>query len=275
MIVSDRYRFVFVHIPKCGGTSVRSALEKYDERADVYFSRGRDYHDELGFLDYHHIPLAVLREHFKEDFDCVRRYESFALTRDPVARFPSSLSERLIWRGKNPHLLSTREIAREVDEVIEYFSSPSLELPVRDPDFIHFARQVDYTHLDGERVVKRVYPINRLQDLLYDIGDLTGISVDILPPKNERLSYTSRFLQHADSVAQGAIMAIVPRRIWKPVFHAIKGYFIRFGVVKRWRSRHSRIFESAKVIQFIGDFYADDILLYEEAQSRTHLVKTR
>ena len=267
MIISDRFRFVFVHIPKCGGTSVRSALARFDEREHVYFSRGRSNHSQLGFLDYHHIPLALLRDYFEEDFECVQSYASFALARDPFARFPASLSERLIWQGRNLHDLTSREVAREADEVIERLSSPSLNLPVTEPDFIHFAKQVDYVDLDGQRVIDNIYPIEQLPDMLRRIGELAGAALENPQRKNERLLYNSKILHRADDLAQRIIVSSVPRCIWKPVFSLVKRHLLEFGALSKWSHRHAGAFRSAKVHRFVAEFYADDVRLYEEVRS--------
>lgn len=268
MIISDRFRFVFIHVPKCGGTSVRRVLARFDERDHIYFSRARSNHSQLGFLDYHHIPLALLRDHFSEDFGCVRNYASFALARDPFARFPSSLSESLYWRGRNPQDLTSSEIAREVDEVIEYLGDSSLRLPIIEPNFIHFARQVDYSVLDGERIVDHIYLVEHLPDMLRHIGELTGAVVETPQRENERLSYRNKLLQHADSLAQSAIVTSVPRNVWKPIFGLLKKSFLAVGILDKWSHQHTEIFRSAKVSRFVAEFYADDVQLYEDVRSR-------
>ena len=50
MIISDRNKFVFIHIPKCAGTSIRSRVEHLDDRNGAYSSR-LDEHPELGLLN--------------------------------------------------------------------------------------------------------------------------------------------------------------------------------------------------------------------------------
>lgn len=269
MIISDRFRFVFVHIPKCGGTSIRSALARFDERESIYLARGRSNHSQLGFLDYHHIPLALLRDYFEKDFECVQSYASFALARDPFARFPASLSERLLCQGRNLRDLTSREVARETDEVIEYLNSPSLSLPVAEPDFIHFAKQVDYTDLDGQRIIGSVYPIERLPDMLRHIGELAGVAIENPHRENERLLYNNKLMHYADNLAQRIIISSVPRRIWKPVFGLIKRRLHEFGALSRWSHRHAGVFKSAKVRRFVAKFYADDIRMYEEVRAKS------
>jgi hypothetical protein len=89
MIISDRHHFVFAHIPKCAGTSVRDALQHLDDRDGFYTGRV-DQHPTLGLLDYVHIPLFNLRDHFRSEFEKAGDYWSFAVVRDPFGRFPSA-----------------------------------------------------------------------------------------------------------------------------------------------------------------------------------------
>jgi hypothetical protein len=59
MIVSDRHRFVFIHIPKCAGTSVRNVLEGFDETGGRFNTRIAD-DPKFGRLDYTHLPLSIM-----------------------------------------------------------------------------------------------------------------------------------------------------------------------------------------------------------------------
>lgn len=49
MIIDDRHRFVFVHIPKCAGTSVRQVLKQFDSYEGRWANAKRE-HPELGRL---------------------------------------------------------------------------------------------------------------------------------------------------------------------------------------------------------------------------------
>lgn len=93
MIISDTYRFAFIHIPKCAGTTVRQYFDKYDQKA---IESGLKSHPEFGVFDYNHIPLHVLHYFFLTEYEKVRAYYSFAILRDPFARFPSSVNMRLV-----------------------------------------------------------------------------------------------------------------------------------------------------------------------------------
>lgn len=74
MIVSHKYQFVFVHIPKTGGTSITEALRpKLCKRTDIL----RD--DELK-----HLPAAPIRAGYFNSPDVWwRNYFTFAVMRNP------------------------------------------------------------------------------------------------------------------------------------------------------------------------------------------------
>ena len=88
MIIDDEHRVAFVHIPKCGGTSVRNQLAAIDSCKGEFY--GRRPHERLGLLDYCHIPLQTLAREFPTAYEKVGAYQSFAIVREPHARFASA-----------------------------------------------------------------------------------------------------------------------------------------------------------------------------------------
>ena len=90
MIISDKEKFVFVHIPKCAGTSVRSRIEHLDDRSGAYSGR-LEQHPELGLLNYVHLPLQTLSDHFPAEFECIKSYRSLAVLGIPRNASPLQL----------------------------------------------------------------------------------------------------------------------------------------------------------------------------------------
>lgn len=263
MIISDRFRFVFVHIPKCGGTSVREAISRFDDRNSFYFLRGLSEHKEIGLLDYNHIPLKLLESYFKDDFECVRKYSGFAVFRDPYARFPSSLAQRLMmFKGRKLELLSKGEVKREIDEVIKYITHESPYVPITNPEFIHFSRQIDYVEVDGDRLIERIYPIERINDLFSDIESITETRINKTTRKGERLIYKIRGLETSSNFVQRSLISILPRHAWKPIFTFVKEALIFSNLLDRSPQAHSELFNSKYVSEFISDFYKGDFSIY-------------
>ncbi len=268
MILNDTYRFAFVHIPKCAGTSVRDALARYDESADRFHAKSVAPHPVLGPLDHHHIPLAVLQEHFPEEFARLTAYRSFALVRDPFSRFPSSLHQRLAHRGEGP--LAEKdgsEVAREVDSVIARLGRHGPDDPVTDPDLIHFSRQSDYVFLDGRQVVQTLRTVAETGDLLAEIFDLLGAEPPPFEKSNQRVRYASPVLQHVHTGITVPIQNTFPRWLWKPVFTPIKRAFLKTGVLREQADPLETLPDAEDIRAFIEEFYADDIALFERLEA--------
>jgi hypothetical protein len=80
-MISDRLRFVFVHIPRTAGTSVETALAPY-ARGEIDFTAHQN-----TVLDHKHATAAELRE--LVGAATWRRYFTFSIVRDPWARMHS------------------------------------------------------------------------------------------------------------------------------------------------------------------------------------------
>lgn len=269
MFISDTHRLAFIHIPKCAGTTVRNALAPYDEHADRFFDRAVFPHPVLGALDYPHIPLAVLNDHFPEDFAKLREYRSFALVRDPVSRFPSSLHERFVQQDRRP--LSQRdptEIAREVDKVLALLANHPADQPITDPGLIHFSRQRDYIFLDGQQIVTSPRSIAEVDHLLDELSAIIGQRVQPEESKNRRIAYTNPTIERLQTAITRPIEKALPRRIWKPAFKPIKAAFQAVGLIQKSRNPLLDLPNAAEITAFVRMFYAGDIKLFEELQGR-------
>lgn len=265
MIISDTHKFAFVHIPKCAGTTLRNALLPFDEHAARFYDKAVAPHPGLGRLDHHHIPLAVLRDHFPEDFEKLTAYRSFALVRDPFSRFPSSLHERLVQRDRRPLSVRTRdEIAREVDVVLSYLARLPSTVAITDPEYIHFSRQCDYVSLDGCQIVGHPRPVSEVDALLSDLSMIVGRPIRLEENKNQRFSHSNLFIARLQHGVTRRIEAALPRRIWKPLYRPIKRTFFALGVLRRDTDVLSALPNSNEVTAFITEFYAKDMKLFRE-----------
>ena len=173
MIVSDHRKFVFIHNPKCGGTSVRQALMPFDTTANFFWMHDT-WHGKQ--IDKAHMPLFLLRSRYPEYFRLLADYVVFAFVRDPYARVVSAFNESHI---------KLYEAMRTADELVPYLAGLNefvLRL-TRDalsgwhPPFRHFVRQRDLIYLGGKRHVDLVMRIeewpgclDRLAVLLPDVA---------------------------------------------------------------------------------------------------------
>ena len=173
MIVSDDYGFVFIHIPKCGGESVRKGLTSIDPGAADHREIGP--HPVLGEIDYGHVRLSVLKAHFPEIWDRLQRYETFAVVRDPFDRFASSLSQ-FLYRSKGVSLyyLDRREMQAELADMARVLSRDPAVEHVRHS---HFQRQADFIECDGATVAAHVRPLERIDLLAGDFRTHCGLTL--------------------------------------------------------------------------------------------------
>ena len=72
MIICDSRQFVFIHNPKCAGTSVRSALQPYDSTG-LLFAR----HDTWnGYkVETTHLPLFMMQVAYPTYFEKYSQYQ--------------------------------------------------------------------------------------------------------------------------------------------------------------------------------------------------------
>ena len=149
MIVADTERFVFIHNPKVGGMTFRTALKPYDTR-DNFFFEWQQIGPAKKQIDMAHITLAQLREFFPEVLDQVAPYFKFGFVRNPYTRFLSAVSQHI--KLGTPHTRAA--ILREPD--LFYRTASSFALTVLDRNriagdhrLVHFREQGDFFYLEG------------------------------------------------------------------------------------------------------------------------------
>lgn len=266
MIINDSRRFIFVHIPKCAGTSVRVHLAAFDTTGGAFSTSGGVV-PGIGRVDLAHLPLAALREHFPDAFAKVRDYEAFAIIRDPFKRFSSSLFQRLsMYGGGDVRSASSEQLLAKVDEAIGQLEGfgPDAVLPY---DFIHFQQQISYLDLDGARLVDHVFDIDDLAAFFTAVdAQLGGVFDDPAALAGKRAGAANFYRSHAvRSVAgllgPGTVMRLagaVPDRLKRP---------LRRMMFETKADRFGESIASDRVSSFIRDFYARDIALYDAVHS--------
>ncbi|MFI9652999.1 sulfotransferase family 2 domain-containing protein [Guyparkeria halopsychrophila] len=263
MIISDRYEFVYIHIPKCGGSTVRSRLQNFDETNGAFTGRV-EVHPDLGLVDYVHIPLFVLKKYFPNEYQKVIKYKSFAVVRDPFARFPSSFAQHLKRYGMG-HIkdLSPSDLKSELTRVIcdlEKMNDAQTLLPAK---YIHFQPQHDYVYHDGRKIIDAVYGLDDLESLFYNINEYLG---------EGESGYYERSEQRV-SVNQSVVYRFpAMRKLITPASPIVKVMLKPFLSDQKYRSLRSIFYtqqgaalrdlvDSDYVKSFIEDFYQRDFEL--------------
>jgi len=261
MIINHDFRFSFLHIPKCGGTSIRKYLLPFDS-LEGNFDKRVDNHPALGKLDYVHIPLFTLRDHFPEEFDVVCSYWSFAVIRDPLIRFASSISQRLDMYSDHPiRRLGVCEVEKEIGETLEFLDRQPLGNNLLPPEYIHFQKQVDYIMLDGQKVIDTVYRIDDLDILIKDVGRCIGKPLATVRKTpyvaNKSVAYKSEMFGKVID-ASIPFTGFLVRRLPDPIKQAIVH---RMFVPLNAKFKHC--FNEPHVVEFIKRYYARDIRIWQ------------
>lgn len=207
MLILDEHKCIFVHIPKCAGEMVRRQLLERTNAANLF--SGIHEHPELGELDYTHIPLKELRDHFPDAYAKLETYRSFALVREPQARFRSSVDMRIRYHlGTQLGALSAKELGRELDLVFaELTAAEGRLLPF---SFIHFTPQVHYLLAGDRQVVTDPMPLTRVSDLIETLNGIVGGGL-VERRENQSLRFgnpgVERILRRANDVVRQRLPA--------------------------------------------------------------------
>lgn len=185
MIVSHRQRFIFIHIPKCAGTSLRRALQRYHDDPENFWYRR--YHPYFGCaIDYAHMRLWELTTLFPHIIELMRDYETLALVRSPYERFISALAQHLTaFHPDFDYYAADRDTLyayaqRFIEEDLR------IERVIGDSRFIHFSYQTWYVFLGQRRLVRHVLPVPSSDQGWADVFARLGLPPEPIGHANPR-----------------------------------------------------------------------------------------
>ena len=197
MIISERKNFIFIHNPKCAGTSVRKALADYDTTGEFFWM-----HDTWNGkkIDKAHMPLYVFRSRFPDYFALLPSHFSFMFVRNPYDRSVSAFNEI------HPELVPKDESAKAVETyttALNAFIGAITKLGLRRNllKYRHFVRQSDMAYLGYKRLVDVIMKVEewprclvQLDIFLPDVADKIrgGEKQNTRPLKREHRSYLNR-----------------------------------------------------------------------------------
>ncbi|CAB5286595.1 Sulfotransferase family protein [Burkholderia multivorans] len=166
MLYSDSLKFVFLHNPKSAGSSVRKALEPYDD------SNGRYWHCTYSYqharlVDQAHICAAELAEHGLQEK--VSNYFTFGFVRNPYTRFLSAWDEH-----RFQHRLSDET---NLDDWIRTHLTPA---NIRyDWRYIHFCPQHFFFYSGRKSIADFIGRFEHIDDSWFAIQKLLGLSIPL------------------------------------------------------------------------------------------------
>jgi hypothetical protein len=267
MIISEKYHFVFIHIPKCAGSTIRNRLKFIDSTASFYGALQE--HSGFGKIDYGHIPLSVLEKHFPESYKKLQDYFSFCIIRDPHERFPSSLAQHLrMYKNLKLADLSKSQFKVETEKMIGLLEKHR-NIACLPYDLIHFQKQVSYVFNGENKIIKNVYTIENVNSVFIDLSIKTGLEIstnDISTGKkvNRSLVFRNHTLGYVFDLIKPFTAKVLKHSPWN-----FKGKVSQYVYMKP-KEKFNDILSSNYVKAFINDYYRDDIMFY---QSLTKEVK--
>lgn len=190
MLLSLKYNFLFIHIAKTGGTSIRAALQRYrwrDPASIPLFFTSRLSHasgHRLGVKFPRHARAIAAREMLpRELYDHLFK---FACVRNPWDLQVSSYHHI---RRERPHLMSR---IRDFDGFLEWKLDP--ERPYQYHVDTSIQLQTDYlVDLHGNLIVDYVGHYENLVEEFHDICRHIGIAPPPLPHKRKAVDRKSDY----------------------------------------------------------------------------------
>lgn len=155
MLISHANRFVFVHNPKCAGSSVFLTLKNYHDDKEIFW--GRRYNDYFGCeIDYGHLRLWEIHTLYPAIYDALGKYESMVLVRSPYERFISSLAQFLTEFPPNYDLqtIPNHLHIKLAERVIEEELTPERVRSVA--KLVTFSPQIWFFNAGERRVIRHI-----------------------------------------------------------------------------------------------------------------------
>lgn len=183
MISSKTQEIAFVHIPKCGGQSIRDVMRSLK---DPYEIRGV-VDKGAGTFDYTHLTLTQMQRLEPDFLDALSTYESFCIVRDPFKRLASSLKQRFqTYHKKDLRQVYEKDLVRELELAGQHLSSGDIPY-----DFAHFTPQREFIELNGKAVVRKAADIGQMDEVFEWLGSHYG-AVVVQKTKNKTKVPSSR-----------------------------------------------------------------------------------
>lgn len=180
-----QHNLVFVHIPKCAGTSIEKALFEYsgEVKSSDHFM-GKNHNPLNGPPRLDHLTAEKLRGKLSKANIQWNDLNSFAITRCPWSRLVSEYNWRgvsRLFRLKNNRDWTFREY------VLENFPTKLSDNFVRCYDsYTHVRPQSDFTHdSKNNLIVDKVIDIKKVNTDLVTYLNSIGIDIESFPKTNK------------------------------------------------------------------------------------------
>ncbi len=247
-VISDDLNFAFLHVPKTGGTTFGQQIAEqvsYDQR----FYEGVENDPELGEFFQDHLTMPMYAKNYPTILEKLRRFDVYAIARDPFARFKSALAE-------NARMSSLGELSQLPLKVLEGFVSSTMgkleKGQAKELNMIFFRPQAEFLSLDGEPVARRVFDISALAAFADEMAAKYRLKID--HAENRRPT------PHYDRAAFGKVAGLgqmAAKVLPEPIYDAVKSGAKR-ALARKSDPDFDALLDRLDVAGFVDDFYRDD-----------------
>lgn len=191
-MLSTKHNTLFVHIPKCGGTSVESAIWEEHEKTEENLWMGflDQFHNKFQTGGLQHLKAIQIRQYVgRKKFDSLFK---FSIVRNPFARIVS----QYLYMGSRADL---REyIGMNVDD-----SFLSYLHKIQKRSHVQWQQQVSFLYdYKGNLLVDLIIPLEQIDDLPDLLRKHTPINIQSIPRTNTHTAkYNYKDYLCEDSVA--------------------------------------------------------------------------
>ncbi|MBO0732801.1 MAG: sulfotransferase family 2 domain-containing protein [Methylocapsa sp.] len=259
MIISDEHRFAFIHIPKCAGSTVRTQLAGIDSYKGKFSEEGP--HEHLGHISWRHFPLQTLRDHFPEEFRKVMEYDSVAVVREPHERFASAIIQHIRDLKIPQSQISVRQAVAETAGIIEQLKKKPQSLEAA---YSPFLPQASFTTLNHKVLIKHLFLLDQMAEFADFVRMKTGVYFRADGRENQSAIPRFAIVKEVQTVLRPVYLRLLPRSARYNLGKAA----ITLGLYKKATEEFSReLFEDHEIRNFVDDYYADDMFLFESLKS--------
>lgn len=278
----EESKIFFIHVPKCAGISVKRALDDISRLPDAelgldlgigtdtvrQFASWHGYHhSSLGRIHLGHIPLRFLELYFPNTWDVFLNSVSFAVVREPRARFISALMQRLQeFKQSGSIRLEDELVQQEARQVCEWLDQRREDFC--DIEYIHFTRQIDYTHLSGKQLVGNVFPLERMDAMAAWFARDHGITIDVLREhtRQQPRKWVSGIMPAVRFLARNGL----PRSVREAAYPLWSASFLAPAA-----SQYEKVTFTPAIEGFIARHYADDAALHRRVLEQFETLEGR
>ena len=259
MIICEARNFGYVHIAKCAGSTIRHQLREFDDLDGRFFQTVAI--DGVGRVNGNHLPLTTLARFFPDDLERLRQVTSYAIVRDPADRFVSGIAQRFRSQlGREPSDAEREDIEEVVADVITTMEADPDTL---DRGHVYFTRQASYIEMDGERIIDRIVPFERIDVLFDQLEADHGFSLNRESIWNPTVTYRYPAVTSGIKQLKDVAKRVLPVSSYMRVRDIAVPLLTRKGAPKFAEV----VLRTSGVDRFVSSFYRRDAELHASALS--------